>query len=79
MLEVNFQPFPTLETERLTLREITRDDVNEIFSLRSDKELMRYISRPLAVTMEDALKWHYLGHFLKRNPAGDWYHWALEN
>jgi ribosomal-protein-alanine N-acetyltransferase len=70
MLEVNFQPFPTLETERLTLREITRDDVNEIFSLRSDKELMRYISRPLAVTMEDALKWMQVVFDLLENNNG---------
>ncbi len=73
MLEVTFNPFPTLLTERLTLRQITRDDANEIFSLRSDKEIMRYISRPPAVTMEDAYKWvQVIFDLLENNDGITW-------
>ncbi len=50
----SFLPFQDLETDRLLLRQITADDVGEVFALRSNPETMRYIPRPLAVTMEDA-------------------------
>lgn len=56
MIDINFTPFPNLETERLHLRRVVNDDVNEIFALRSDKETMKYIPRPLAKTKEDALE-----------------------
>lgn len=55
MLEINFTPFPNLETERLYLRRVAKEDVNEIFALRSDKETMKYIPRPLVKTEEEAL------------------------
>ncbi|MFM2370105.1 MAG: hypothetical protein RL619_2426 [Bacteroidota bacterium] len=56
MLTINFNPFPNLETERLLLRRIDANDVNEIFALRSNPETMKYIPRPLAKTTEDALE-----------------------
>lgn len=56
MLTINFNPFPNLETERLILRRVVKSDVNEIFALRSDKEIMKYIPRPLAKSTEDALE-----------------------
>ena len=55
MLNLNFAPFPVIKTERLTLRRIIEEDVNEVFELRSNPETMRYIPRPLAKTTEDAL------------------------
>ena len=55
MLEFNFSPFPTIETERLLLRRITNDDANEILELRSNPETMKYIPRPLVKNTEDAL------------------------
>ncbi|MTH14599.1 GNAT family N-acetyltransferase [Flavobacterium sp. LC2016-01] len=55
MLEFNFHPFPIIETERLLLRRMTNDDVNEVFELRSNPETMKYIPRPLAKNNEDAL------------------------
>ena len=56
MLDINFTPFPNLETERLYLRRVAKEDVNEIFTLRSDKETMKYVPRPLAKTLEDAME-----------------------
>ena len=54
MLEINFKPFPNLETERLYLRRVIYEDVDEIFALRSNRELMKYIPRPLVQTTEEA-------------------------
>lgn len=58
MLELNFTPFPVLETDRLLFRRVTEDDVNEILELRSNPETMKYIPRPLLASKEDALA-HY--------------------
>lgn len=50
---MNFQPFPVLETDRLILRHIDNSDANDIFAIRSDAQVMRYIPRPIAKTIED--------------------------
>ncbi len=56
MLTLNFRPFPLLYTQRLQLRAFSANDVNEIISLRSNKELMKYIDRPLIETADKALQ-----------------------
>jgi len=54
MLTVNFTPFPVLFTERLILKQIIAEDIHQLFELRSDKEVMKYIPRKPAQTIEDA-------------------------
>ena len=56
MLTINFNPFKNLETERLLLRRLTAADVNEMYLLRSNPEIMKYIPRPLAANTEEALE-----------------------
>ena len=56
MISLNFNPFPLLETERLLLRKITVDDKHEMFALRSDKQIMQYIARPLMKTIEETVE-----------------------
>jgi ribosomal-protein-alanine N-acetyltransferase len=55
MLSFNFNPFPLLETERLYLREISDKDQNEVLAIRSDKQIMQYIPRPLIKTTDEAV------------------------
>ena len=55
MLEINFHPFKNLETERLFLRRVSTDDLQEVFALRSNPETMKYIPRPLVTSEEEAL------------------------
>ena len=43
MTKRNFTPFPILATERLTLRQLSIDDQQNIFALRSDKEINKYL------------------------------------
>jgi ribosomal-protein-alanine N-acetyltransferase len=57
MLNVNFDPFPELRTERLLLRKITDADTEQIFKLRSDKDVMKYIGKKPIVSMEEAKDW----------------------
>lgn len=56
MLEINFEPFPILETTKLILRRVTNGDVNEVFELRSNPEIMKFIPRPLVKSNEEALE-----------------------
>ncbi|MDP1803082.1 MAG: GNAT family protein [Bacteroidota bacterium] len=53
MLELNFKPFPVLETERLVLREINKKDIDTLFLLRSNKPAMQYIDKPLAISKDE--------------------------
>ena len=45
MLEVNFNPFPTLYTDRLILRRITFSDAADFFAIRSNKDIMSAIDK----------------------------------
>lgn len=53
-LNLSFNPFPLLKTERLTLRKIEFSDVDAVFKLRSDKRNMEFLDRPLAKEKSDA-------------------------
>lgn len=67
--------FPTLYTERLTLREMTNDDCDSIFALRSNESVATFQERPLQENMEEAQA------FIEKINAGvannDWVYWAL--
>lgn len=53
-MELNFNPFPVLETERLILRNYTRDDAEAVFSYRSNIDAMKHISRPVQRNLDEA-------------------------
>jgi len=73
MLKISFTPFPILQSERLILRRITDDDVDQVFALRSNAEIMKYIPRPLAKTRQDALDHIYLvNKGIKDNESINW-------
>lgn len=54
MLELCFDPFPTLKAARLMMRRITVDDIPAMFTLRSNRQLMSCIDRPMAESWDDA-------------------------
>jgi [ribosomal protein S5]-alanine N-acetyltransferase len=43
--EIDLQRFPELTTKRLLLRQLSEDDVQEIFALRSNEQINKYIDR----------------------------------
>lgn len=64
---------PTLETERLILRKITRDDAGDMFDYASDPEVSRYTTWEPHRTIEDSLK--YIDFVLTKyenNEPSDW-------
>lgn len=54
MLNRTFTSFPILTTARLSLRKLVAADEQEIFILRSDCEINRYLDRQLSNTIDDA-------------------------
>ncbi len=56
MLELDFHPFPILETKRLILREITTGDIDDLFQLRNDVKTMKYIGKTIPVSREEVGK-----------------------
>ena len=56
MITRNFTSFPILTTERLTLRQLSIDDQLNIFALRSDTEINKYLDREPSKTIEDAIE-----------------------
>lgn len=55
----NFTSFAILTTKRLTLRQLLVDDQNDILSLRSDKDINKYLNRPPSNTIEHAINFIY--------------------
>ena len=55
MVSFSFLPFQDLRSERLLLRQITPDDVNELFAMRSNAEVMKYVPRPLCENTSEAM------------------------
>jgi ribosomal-protein-alanine N-acetyltransferase len=55
MINRNFASFPVLTTDRLTLRQLSPEDQHNIFALRSDPEINKYVDREPAKSIEDAI------------------------
>lgn len=74
-MDINFGEFPILESKRLTYRQVTRDDAAEILSLRGDEVLMKYIPRPLAKNMDDAIS--HIDDLRESFEKGQHINWAV--
>ena len=55
MSQFSFLPFKNLSSERLLLRQITPADVSEVFAMRSNEDIMKYVPRPLCKTLDEAI------------------------
>lgn len=56
MLNLNFTPFPTVTTQRLVLRQLRDDDVQELFALRTNENVNRFLNRPVPESLNDVWK-----------------------
>ena len=73
MLNRTFTPFPVLKTERLTLRQLSVNDDKEIFALRSDKQVNKYLGRDPSNTIEDGRKFiHKIEEVVRQNEGIYW-------
>ncbi len=67
--------FPILTTERLTLRQLSIDDEQAIFALRSDPKINTFLNRPLCTTAEDAI--NFINRVNDNIEKGNTYYWAI--
>ncbi|HYJ63373.1 MAG TPA: GNAT family N-acetyltransferase [Parafilimonas sp.] len=75
MAERNFNPFPVLKTERLTLRQLVSSDANEIFALRSNDNVNKYLNRKPAKSIDDAKT--FIETINKNIQRNDSIYWAI--
>lgn len=71
MKQRNLTTFPILTTERLSLRQLADSDVQELFLLRSDPLINKYLDRQPCETLEDALE------FIERIKNDNQSYWAI--
>lgn len=73
MLNINFHPFPKLETERLELRQLKIEDVNDIFKIRSDEYMSEFLDRPICKSLDEAKKFiHMINEGVSNNKNIYW-------
>lgn len=72
---MNSATFPILTTARLTLRQLSIDDRQDILALRSDAEINKYLERQLSKTTEDAINFiNKVNDNIEKNIA---FYWAI--
>ena len=54
-MDLCFSHFPVLQTERLVLRKLSIDDMEEIFFLRSSDDVNKFLDRPRANNIDEAI------------------------
>lgn len=56
MLQLDFTIFPVLQTDRLILKEITDRDAQNLYNMRSNPEIMKYVDRPVPNNLNEILE-----------------------
>jgi ribosomal-protein-alanine N-acetyltransferase len=72
MLELNFDPFPVLETSRLVLRRIVLDDLDAYFALRTNVNAMKHICQVLPTREETQTKILRINEMINMNEGMAW-------
>ena len=77
MAKINFTPFPILSSTRFNLRTLSINDDKQIFKLRSDKQVIKYLGRQVAKSINEARE------FIDKINAGikndEWIMWVIES
>ena len=71
MLNKPLSTFPILTTDRLTLRQLLESDVEEIFMLRSNTTINKFLDRRPSETLDDAL------NFISNIRKNELLYWAI--
>ncbi|WP_234978401.1 GNAT family N-acetyltransferase [Bacillus tuaregi] len=75
-IENFFKPIPVLETERLLLRKIELDDVDDLFEIFSDSQITDSMTWEVNQTKEDTLN-KFIKVVTKRHEEGQSVDWAI--
>nr|WP_199162695.1 GNAT family N-acetyltransferase [Elizabethkingia sp. ASV34] len=74
-IDMNSAIFPILKTERLTLRQLSIDDHQDIFALRSDPEINEFLGRQICETKEEAII--FINKVNDNIKEGNSFYWAV--
>ena len=77
MINTNFNPFPALKTGNFRLRQLTLEDDNEIFTLRSNDQVLEYLGRPPAKDLTEARK--FIKKINKAIIGGESIYWVISS
>lgn len=75
MIQLNFNPFPDLLTDRLLLRSFQKEDKEAVFALRSDPAVAKYLDRPLL--RQEAAALDYIKKMTTGVQNNQWIIWAI--
>ncbi len=70
-----FSKIPTLETERLILRRIRTDDVDDVFEYSSQSEVTKYLT--WSPHVDKTYTMEYLNYIQTRYRTGDFFDWGV--
>lgn len=75
MQSINHQQFTKIETKRLVLRYLKKEDIPFIIKLRSNEIVNKHLDRPSSITPEEA------DNFIEKIVTGisknDWLYWTI--
>lgn len=72
---MNFNPFPSLKSERLVFRRMNENDVKQVFFLRSDPEVNSFVERPAPKNLDEALA--FIKKINKGINSGQYIYWTI--
>jgi ribosomal-protein-alanine N-acetyltransferase len=72
MLQISFDPFPLIETERLLLRRLTLADLPSLLALRSDKTIMKKLDKVPEAMHEVMIYFNKIDGGIESNTAICW-------
>jgi ribosomal-protein-alanine N-acetyltransferase len=76
MFDQTFETFPNLSTKRLKLRQITRHDLDALFTLYGDEAVCRHLDIDTPATVGETIE---LAHFFLRQYQQRWgIRWGIE-
>lgn len=75
MLTRMFTPFPILKTNRLTLRQVAMKDEWALFTLRSDREINKYLDRQLSESIDQVR--NFINRIRENISKNDSLYWAI--
>lgn len=70
-----YNTHPELITRRLKLRQLSFEDDHQIFKIRGDADIAKYLDRPICTDIEEAR--HFISKIVKGINTNEWFYWAV--
>ncbi len=77
MSKINFTPFPNITSAKFYLRPLSINDDKQIFILRSDERVLKYLDKPKAKSINEARE--FIDKINKGIKNNEWIMWVIES